>query len=123
MTDFNMPPGCSVNDIPGNRPSDLKEEAFWELLDAKFIERIGEKRANVLFWYIESTEGFDELLYEYVNIARALEGQDAFNQGQQEAELIQNEIEEQILEQGLMTHDEMSKFLGARREILRQWKD
>lgn len=27
MTGFNMPPGCSPSDIPGNRPEDLAEEA------------------------------------------------------------------------------------------------
>jgi hypothetical protein len=32
MAGFNLPPGCSVSDIPGNRPEDLKEEAFWETL-------------------------------------------------------------------------------------------
>jgi hypothetical protein len=32
MPDFNMPPGVSVNDIPGNRPEDLAEEAWWEKL-------------------------------------------------------------------------------------------
>lgn len=32
MSDFNMPPGVSVSDIPGNRPEDLAEEAFWEKL-------------------------------------------------------------------------------------------
>lgn len=28
----NMPPGVSVSDIPGNRPEDLAEEAWWEKL-------------------------------------------------------------------------------------------
>jgi hypothetical protein len=32
MPEFNMPPGVSVNDIPGNRPEDLAEEAWWEKL-------------------------------------------------------------------------------------------
>lgn len=32
MTDFNMPPGVSVNDIPGNRPEDLAADEFWEKL-------------------------------------------------------------------------------------------
>ena len=29
MTGFNLPPGCSVSDIPGNRPEDIAYEAFW----------------------------------------------------------------------------------------------
>lgn len=32
MTGFNLPPGVSVNMIPGNRPEDLADEAFWEKL-------------------------------------------------------------------------------------------
>ena len=28
----NLPPGVSVNDIPGNRPEDLAAEEFWEKL-------------------------------------------------------------------------------------------
>lgn len=35
MSGFNLPPGCSVSDIPGNRPEDLAEEAFWEALADK----------------------------------------------------------------------------------------
>ena len=29
MTGFNLPPGCSVSDIPGNRPEDEAYEHFW----------------------------------------------------------------------------------------------
>ncbi len=29
MSGFNLPPGCSVSDIPGNRREDLADEAFW----------------------------------------------------------------------------------------------
>lgn len=32
MTGFNLPPGVSVNDIPGNRPEDLAEEDWWDRL-------------------------------------------------------------------------------------------
>lgn len=28
MTGFNLPPGCSVRDLPGNRPEDEAAEAF-----------------------------------------------------------------------------------------------
>lgn len=30
MTGFNLPPGCNVSDIPGNRPEDMLEEAIAE---------------------------------------------------------------------------------------------
>lgn len=32
MTGFNLPPGCNVSDIPGNRPEDLAAEAAYEAL-------------------------------------------------------------------------------------------
>lgn len=31
MTGWNMPPGCNVSDIPGNRPEDQEAEAFFDL--------------------------------------------------------------------------------------------
>ncbi len=47
--DYNMPPGVSVNDIPGNRPQDIEqqraEEHFWEVvgeLEPQMIEVIGD---------------------------------------------------------------------------------
>jgi len=33
MAGFNLPPGCSVSDIPGNRPEDEKIEAAYDLID------------------------------------------------------------------------------------------
>ena len=33
-----MPPGVTTNMIPGNRPEDAAEEAFWELLATKLDE-------------------------------------------------------------------------------------
>jgi hypothetical protein len=30
MAGFNLPPGCSVSDIPGNRPEDLAAEALYD---------------------------------------------------------------------------------------------
>ena len=31
----NLPPGCSISDIPGNRPDELAEEARWDDVYAK----------------------------------------------------------------------------------------
>ena len=38
MTGFNMPPGCSPNDIPGNRPEDTKREELWNQFYEILIE-------------------------------------------------------------------------------------
>ena len=32
MAGFNLPPGCSVSDIPGNRPEDAKAEAIYDAI-------------------------------------------------------------------------------------------
>lgn len=68
MTGFNLPPGVSVNDIPGNRPEDLAEEAWWE--------KLGELCPDVpeAIWD-------DEHVQKLVNVARDL----AYAQGYGEA--------------------------------------
>lgn len=33
MTGWNLPPGCNVSDLPGNRPEDLDAEAAMEWAD------------------------------------------------------------------------------------------
>jgi len=33
MSGYNLPPECSVSDIPGNRPEDFAEEALFEAID------------------------------------------------------------------------------------------
>ncbi len=61
MGDFNMPPGCSVSDIPGNRPEDAAAEAFEEAMCSKFqdVEKL-----------LNSTSGVDQLTYNlFVEVA------------------------------------------------------
>jgi len=41
MTGFNLPPGCSTSDLPGNRPEDAAYEAFVDKLcelDAELVD-------------------------------------------------------------------------------------
>jgi hypothetical protein len=38
MPDFNMPPGVSVRDIPGNTPDEQEAEAFFDLVYDKLEE-------------------------------------------------------------------------------------
>jgi hypothetical protein len=42
MTGWNMPPGCNVSDIPGNRPEDGAGEEFEEKFFDKAAEIFGE---------------------------------------------------------------------------------
>lgn len=61
MGDFNMPPGCSVSDIPGNRPEDGAAEAFEEALCSRFqdVEKL-----------LNSDSGADQLTYNlFVEVA------------------------------------------------------
>ena len=34
MSGWNLPPGCSVSDLPGNRPSDARAEAIYDAIYA-----------------------------------------------------------------------------------------
>jgi len=69
MTGFNLPPGCRVSDIPGNRPEDDENEAFWELVDVKAAELgiVGfdssDGPMNALIQYVRDTvytQGFED---------------------------------------------------------------
>jgi hypothetical protein len=54
MTGFNLPDGCEVHHLPGNRPED---EAFEKLVE-EAIERI-EELLQLLVAEIDEYEGFD----------------------------------------------------------------
>ncbi len=67
MGGFNLPPGCDVSDIPGNRPEDAAAEAFEEALCSRFedVEKL-----------LHSTSGVDQLLYNlFVKVADWAYGQ------------------------------------------------
>lgn len=70
MTGWNMPPGCNVSDIPGNRPEDLKVEAFEEAL------------SEIMAKYNLPVEGeaFDALS-EWIQNALAAEFNSGYNEG------------------------------------------
>lgn len=55
MTGFNLPPGVNVNDIPGNRPEDEAEEAFW----AAVFEKSPDDKLPEEWW---DDEGITELV-------------------------------------------------------------
>jgi hypothetical protein len=40
MGNSNLPPGVSEGMIPGNRPEDLEEEAFWDRFDVQLREKM-----------------------------------------------------------------------------------
>jgi hypothetical protein len=86
MPDFNMPPGVSVNDIPGNRPEDMAEEAFWNELDlqltASNINGIGPLPAAPSANYVSIEHLLeDENFQKIITIARDLGFNHGYGQG------------------------------------------
>jgi hypothetical protein len=66
----NLPPGVTENMIPGNRPEDMAEEAFWEALyDGLTTERV------------EAIEA-DEFLQRILIKARDLGNQAGYDEAQ-----------------------------------------
>lgn len=74
MPEFNMPPGVSVNDIPGNRPEDLAEEAWWE--------KLGELCPDV-----PQSIWDDEVVQKLVESARDLAYSTGYDEGRADAAL------------------------------------
>jgi len=72
MGGFNLPPGVSVSDIPGNRPEDIAEQAFWEELDLKFYNDHPEMAAKLQpVWDGHDQELIDAVV-KYAEIARTM---------------------------------------------------
>lgn len=122
MGDFNMPPGVSVNDIPGNTPEDLKEEAFWEAVDSRMEEYFPHLVPFINEAFNDQSKPLGDAIIKYAECARLIEGQDAFDQGKLEAEMTQFEIEQAIYEQGLMSEAELTHYGKAVREVKAQWR-
>lgn len=75
----NLPPGVSVSDIPGNRPEDAAEEAFWDAFDAKCRE------AGIDMPPID----LDSSTAKLITIARDLGLMQGFNEGRAEEQMAQ----------------------------------
>jgi hypothetical protein len=81
VPEFNMPPGVSTNDIPGNRPEDVAEEAFWSELDEKFQKAYPNEWEKIA--YLFDTPAFREYdaLIHYIELARDI----GYERGREEA--------------------------------------
>jgi len=57
MTAFNMPPGCSPRDIPGNGPHDQDEEALanyvWDQLECK----LPDEQIEAVYQWVSALRG------------------------------------------------------------------
>lgn len=74
MTGYNLPPGVNVSDIPGNRPEDLAEEAWWD----KLIELAPDDHLPADWWE-------DEGICALVGIVRDLAYTQGYKQGRRRA--------------------------------------
>jgi hypothetical protein len=77
--EFNMPPGVSTNDIPGNRPEDFAEGAFWDTLAERFNKEYPQHEKAIA--YIFASHDLDDAMYEYVTMARDI----GYERGREEA--------------------------------------
>lgn len=48
MTDFNLPPGVNVSDLPGNRPEDSR----WEEFDEWAMKELSELPLREAYWAV-----------------------------------------------------------------------
>lgn len=48
MTGFNLPPGVSVRDLPGNRPEELAAEALYDEIYNQFPDDLTDEQKDLL---------------------------------------------------------------------------
>ncbi len=86
----NLPPGVTDSMIPGNRPEDLAEEAFWEAL----YEKAG----------VTSEDSLDaEGVVRLIQAARDLAYQAGYNAGHAEAEMSYCLVDSEVDERAALT--------------------
>lgn len=91
MTGFNLPPGCEVHHIPGNRPEDLEEEAFWDRL-SELLEQHGLHFEDLLE---------DDRVQALVEHAREVGYERGLRDGRAEEQIAQGQRETEAAEERL----------------------
>jgi hypothetical protein len=76
-----LPPGVSEGMIPGNRPEDLEDDAFFEALDAQLRREHPESAAVI----DELWENHEDALVDVARLARGLGYNSGYADGQLEA--------------------------------------
>lgn len=92
MSNSNLPPGVSSNDIPGNRPEDEADEQFIHQLDAGFSSTHPDEFKLVMEFYEKShpLAELPEAVYQYVLAARDLGYSIGFQEGVTEEKMAQS---------------------------------
>jgi len=88
----NLPPGVSDHMIPGNRPEDMLEEAFWELLQEKYDA--AHPQFKKIMWEVFSTDesNLDDAITALVTLARDIGYERGFAEGRQEEQMAEAEV-------------------------------
>ena len=95
-----MPPGVTTDMIPGNRPDDLKEDAFWQAFGEKLAQQkvvipeegeLVEQDTKVDLWN-------SDLFCQAVTIARDMGSDDGYQQGQNDELMAQSAFECELAE-------------------------
>lgn len=86
MTGSNLPPGVSEHMIPGNRPEDMLEEAFWEELGNKLeqegISSVGPLPAAPSANFVSLDDLWDDTSFvKILTVARDMGYQRGFAEG------------------------------------------
>jgi hypothetical protein len=81
MTGSNLPPGVSEGMIPGNRPEDVEEEAFWEAFEKKFKDAHPKEDKHITHLF----ERYDEPLTTWANFAHGMGYEQGLARGMAEA--------------------------------------
>jgi hypothetical protein len=89
---WDLPPGCRISDIPGNRPSDEAEEAFWFAFSEK-LHDAGIKSIETSTGSSDETViALDDLwdnghFVKLIETVRDMAYTQGFNEGQADAEI------------------------------------
>jgi hypothetical protein len=66
---WDLPPGCSVSDIPGNRPEDVEWERIEEAFYTNEPDKYGRKRFTDKQWKYLGSKNRSQYLEEIITIA------------------------------------------------------
>jgi hypothetical protein len=81
VTGFNLPPGVNANMIPGNRPEDDDEDAFWDLLDAEMQKTEEWDTIQGLLYGAVPDENRERAVATYVRLARDIGYKRGYQEG------------------------------------------
>lgn len=103
----NLPPGVSESMIPGNRPEDEAEDAFFDELEARLKTSLGADHLYPVWIKLFDDEPSEEVILEAVQIARTLGYEAGTADARIEADLyVSDEDKQRLDELGSLAYEE-----------------